>query len=208
MFMKTDHAHAWLTCQQGLMKINICMQHEILSWHTRVCLPAFVLFEFLYLFLFFPKHTDTLSSTHRLKETAQIMKLWSNVAFCNSSETDECLPWSGVPLSARVSGAFEGMDEWVRTEPRRWRWWPSALSRWPPVSADDLMFIFIERNETEYWGAITEQHKHRSIMECKLWSWPLCSARRLCLALRCSSSTHAGRVDGRNTFLCRCHEAW
>lgn len=162
------------------------------------------------------------------------MKLSSKL--CNNSETDECLPWSGVLLSAHVSEASEEMGEWVRTEPRRWRWWPSALSRWPPVSADDLSFIFIRANEkSSGFGWIWCEMLEFDIVEIRLsffphessrgqcllslsnrylsyiWSvkdWPLYSARRLCLALRCSSSTHLGRVDGKNTFLCRCHEAW
>ena len=40
------------------------------------------------------------------------------------------------------------------------------------------------------------------------WGSPWSRVHRLKLACLCSSSTHAGRVEGWKTFLCWCQGAW
>lgn len=50
-----------------------------------------------------------------------------------------CLPLSAVSLSAGVSCVRGVTGSWASwAEPWRWRWSPSAVSRWPPASAAGL----------------------------------------------------------------------
>lgn len=113
-------------CQQGLMKqISACGTLDHMRFIQQILTDTHVCVYLSLCCLSFDISFCSLLNTHTksLKETVlQIMKISSNVTFSNNSETVESLPWSGVPHSAHVSGASEGMDEWVRMEPRRWRW--------------------------------------------------------------------------------------